>query len=120
MAQSVKPPTPAQVIISRFTDSSPASGSVLTAQSLELDSDSVSLSLFVPPLLTFCLPLSLSPSPSLSLSKVNIKKNCLIKINKQFTREISTVLDMMRTITIRLFGPNNLVIETLRYFLGAK
>ena len=41
MAQSVKPPTSAQVMISRSVSSSPASGSVLTAQSLEPVSDSV-------------------------------------------------------------------------------
>ena len=45
MAQSVRHPTSAQVTISRFVGSSPASGSVLTAQSLEpaADSDSPSL-----------------------------------------------------------------------------
>ena len=35
VAQSVKHPTSAQVMISQFVSSSPASGSVLTAQSLE-------------------------------------------------------------------------------------
>ena len=45
MAQSVKRPTSAQVMISRSVSSSPAWGSVLTAQSLEPVSDSVSLSL---------------------------------------------------------------------------
>ena len=49
MAQSVGRPTSAQVWISRFVSSSPTSGSVLTAQSLEPPSDSVSLS-FCPPL----------------------------------------------------------------------
>ena len=61
MAQSVKRPTSAQVMISRSVSSSPASGSVLTAQSLEPVSDSVSP--------------SLRPSPihalSLSVSKIN-------------------------------------------------
>ena len=38
--------------------SSPASGSVLAAQSLELVSDSVSPSLSAPPLLTLCLSLN--------------------------------------------------------------
>ena len=61
VAQSVKHPTLAQVIISRSVSSSPASGSVLTAQSLEPVSDSVSL--------------SLCPSPvhalSLSVPKIN-------------------------------------------------
>ena len=51
MAQSVKRPTPAQVMISRFMSFTPASGSVLTAQSLEPALDSVSPSLSVlPPL----------------------------------------------------------------------
>ena len=69
MAQSVKHPTSAQVMISRFVGSSSASGSVLTAQSLEPDSDSVS----APPLPVLCLSLSLS----LSLSKMNnLKKLC--------------------------------------------
>ena len=53
MAQSVKCTTSAQVTISRFVGSSPASGSVLTAQSLEPASDSVSPSLSAPPLLVF-------------------------------------------------------------------
>ena len=55
MAQSVKHPTSAQVMISRSVSSSPASGSVLTAQSLEPVSDSVSSSLSDPPLLVLCL-----------------------------------------------------------------
>ena len=42
VAQSVERPTSAQVTIPRFVGSSPASGSVLTAQSLEPVSDSVS------------------------------------------------------------------------------
>ena len=41
-AQSVKHPTLAQVTISELVSSSPALGSVLTAQSLEPASDSVS------------------------------------------------------------------------------
>ena len=41
MAQSVKYPTSAQVMISQSMSSSPVSGSVLTAQSLESASDSV-------------------------------------------------------------------------------
>ena len=44
-AQLVKHPTSAQVMISRSVGSSPASGSVLTAQNLEPVSDSVSSSL---------------------------------------------------------------------------
>ena len=45
VAQSVKQPTSAQVMISRSVSSSPTSGSVLTAQSPEPVSDSVSPSL---------------------------------------------------------------------------
>ena len=45
VAQSVERPTWAQVMISRFVGSSPASGSVLTVQRLEPASDSVSPSL---------------------------------------------------------------------------
>ena len=48
VAQSVKRPTLAQVMISWFAGSSPALGSVLTARSLEPASDSVSSSLSVP------------------------------------------------------------------------
>ena len=70
VAQSVKHLTSAQVMILWFMSSSPALGSVLTAQSLEPASDSVS-------------PLSLCPSPahavflSLCLTKINkmLKKN---------------------------------------------
>ena len=71
MAQLVERPTLARVMISRFVSSSPASGSVLTAQSLEPASDFVSPSLSAPPLLMLCLSVSLSLS--LSLSKINIK-----------------------------------------------
>ena len=55
VAQSAKHPTSAQVMISRSVSSSPASGSVLTAQSLELASDSVSPSLSAPPQFMLCL-----------------------------------------------------------------
>ena len=71
MAQSVKRPTSAQVMISWFMSSSPMSGSVLTAQSLEPASD-------------LCIPLSLCPSPAHTLSlplsqkKINIKKFFLV------------------------------------------
>ena len=57
--QSVKRPTSAQVMISQFVSSSPTSGSVLTAQSLEPPSDPVSPSLSVPsPAHVLSLPLS--------------------------------------------------------------
>ena len=58
VAHSVERPTSAQVMISRFVGSSPASGSVLTARSLEPALDSVSPSLSAPPPLMLCLPLS--------------------------------------------------------------
>ena len=60
MAQSVKHPTLAQVMISQLVSLILASGSVLTAQSLEPASDSVSPSLSAPPLLMLCLSLCLS------------------------------------------------------------
>ena len=56
--QSVRHPTSAQVVISQFVSLSPASGSVLTTQSLEPASDSVSPSLSAPPLLVLSLSLS--------------------------------------------------------------
>ena len=59
VAQSVGHPTSAQVMISRFMGSSPTSGYVLTAQSLQPVLDSVSPSLCVPPLMALCLFLAL-------------------------------------------------------------
>ena len=53
VAQSVKDPTLAQVVISWFVSSSPVSGSVLTVQIL-------CLPLSAPPLLVLCLSVSLS------------------------------------------------------------
>ena len=67
-AQLVKRPTSAQVMISWSVGSSPASGSVLTARTLEPTSDSVSPSLSLPLPCSFSLALSLPPS------KINIKK----------------------------------------------
>ena len=63
VAQSVKRPTSAQVMVSWFVSSNPMLGSMLSAQSL----------LWI---LSLCLSLSLSPSTTyvLSLSKTNIKK----------------------------------------------
>ena len=60
VAQSVEHLTSAQVMVSRFMGSSPTSGSVPTAWSLEPVSDSVSSSLSVSasPLLTLCQSLS--------------------------------------------------------------
>ena len=58
VAQSVGRLTSAQIMISQSVGLSPASGSVLTAQSLEPASDSVSPSLSAAPLLVFCLSVS--------------------------------------------------------------
>ena len=55
MGGSVERPTSPQVMISRLMSLSPASDSVLTAQSLEPASDSASPSLCAPPLLVLCL-----------------------------------------------------------------
>ena len=57
VAQLVERPTLAQVMISQFVSSSPASGSVLIAQSLEPALDSGSPSVTGPPLLMLCLSL---------------------------------------------------------------
>ena len=65
MAQWVKHPTSAQVMISRFVSSSPTSGSVWTAQSLEPASG------YVSPPLSLCPSLIRTLSLSLSLSKIN-------------------------------------------------
>ena len=67
VAQSVGRPTTAQVMISRSVNSSPASGSVLAARSLEPASDSVSPSLSLP------LPCSLS------VSKINKHEKNVLK-----------------------------------------
>ena len=66
VAQSVECPTSAQVMISHSVGSSPTSGSVLTAQSLEPVSDPVSPSLSAPPPPVLCRSL----------------KNKQLKINK--------------------------------------
>ena len=55
VAQSVKHPTSAQVMISQSMSSSSAFGSVLTAWSLEPALDSVSPSLSAPPPFVLCL-----------------------------------------------------------------
>ena len=96
MAQSVKCPTLARVMISRLMGLSPLSGSVVTAQSLEPASYSVSPPLLrLSPLFTlcefepclglcgdssepgayfgFCVSLSLCPSPTRALS-LSLKK----------------------------------------------
>ena len=59
VAQSVKHPTSAQVMISWLVSSSPTLGSGLMVQSLDPASDSVSPSLSAPPLLSLALSLPL-------------------------------------------------------------
>ena len=69
MAQSVKRPTSAQVMILWFMGSSPVWGSVLTAQSLEL------LQIFSPSLSLCPSPIhALSLFPSLSKINKHLKK----------------------------------------------
>ena len=73
MVQSVKRLTSAQVVISWFVGLSPTSGSVLTPQSLESASDSLSPSLSAPPLLTllsFCLSVHLFLKNKQTLKKI--------------------------------------------------
>ena len=60
VAQLVKCPTSAQVMVSWFMNSNLTSGSVLTAQSRKPPSDSVSPPLSAPSMLMFCLSLSLN------------------------------------------------------------
>ena len=73
MAQLVEHPTSAQAMILQFMRSSPKSGSVLTAQSLEPASDSVYVSLSVLP------QLALSLSKNKHFFKFN-EKCCLVNI----------------------------------------
>ena len=60
VAQSVKCSTSAQVMISWSVGLTPTSGSVLTPQSLDPISDSVSPSISAPPPFALCLSVSLS------------------------------------------------------------
>ena len=87
MAQSVESLTAARALVSQLVSSSPALGSVLTAQSLELASDSVSLSCSAPPLLMLSVCLSLS----LSLSLKNKEFEFLDKFKSLF-RQISQLV----------------------------
>ena len=73
VAQSVEHLTSAQIMISWSGSLSPAWGSVLTAQSLEPALDSVSPSLFAPPLLMLCLSLSQKYIKTLKKKKKRIR-----------------------------------------------
>ena len=83
VAQSVKHLTLAQVMNSEFMSSSPALGSMLTAQSLEPASDSVSPS----------LSLSLPCSCSVSLKN----KSTLNKLKKKKKEYLPDSMKMCRT-----------------------
>ena len=76
VAQSVERPTSAWVMISQFVSLSPALDSVLTAQSLEPASNSVSPSLSASPLLMLCL----------SVKNKHLKKMFFFKVRRS-TRE---------------------------------
>ena len=71
VAPLVKHPTSAQVMISWFVGLSPASGSVLTARSLQPASDSVCVSLSAPR--AHSLSLSLKNTQTLKKMKSNLK-----------------------------------------------
>ena len=110
VAQSVEPPTSAQVMISQLVSSSPALGSVLTAQSLEPTSDSVSPSPSALPLLTLCLSLSLKNKHI--IKKLKWKAN--ISIGDSFrqsglrTTDLLSLTDQNQLIgTVGLFGDND-------------
>ena len=77
LAQPVKQWTSAQVTISQFTSSSPASGSVLAVQTLEPASDAVCSSLSAPSLCS----LSLSKINK-HLKKLNGKESCNVVSKK--------------------------------------
>ena len=87
----VERPTSAQAMISQFVSSSPASGSVLTAQRLEPASHSESPTLSAPPLLAFSVSVSVSLSLSLSVSKINsiLKKKKIMCVYVAGGRDIS-------------------------------
>ena len=90
MAQSVKPPTLAYVMISRFVSLSSTLGSVLTAWSLEPALD------FVSPPLSALLPLVCSVF--LCLSKINkCKKKNLKKHGKDWWKIAASLSELRRT-----------------------
>ena len=99
VAQSVERLTSAQVLISPFVSLSLASVSVLTAQSLEPASRSVS------PFLSAPSPLTLS----VSLSKINSKKKKKKIINSQLEEEVveekTVVLRICQKVLQGAFGP---------------
>ena len=96
VALSVKCSTSARVMISQLVSSSPASGSVWTARSLEPALNSLS------PSLSASSPLSLF----LSLSKINIKKKkewlCQMSCHAPLKKEINMVWPMSTSCQVRI------------------
>ena len=99
--------TSAQVMILWFVSSSPASGSMLTAWSLEPALDSVSPSVFAPPLLVF----------SLSLSKINKhfkkSKNGGAWVAQSVKRPISTQVTILRSVSSSPVSGSGLMAQSL-------
>ena len=81
MAQLVEHPTSAWVTISLSVGSSPVSGSVLTAQSLEPLLDSVSPSFSAPPPLMLCVSLSIINKKETQNTKDKNESTNLLFIN---------------------------------------
>ena len=98
-AQSAGRPTLAQVMISWFLSSSPMSGSVLTAQSLEPVSDSVFLPLSLP---LPCLTLSLACA--LSLKNKHFLNHMIVAIDAEKAFDKIQHPFMIKTLQIRNRG----------------
>ena len=86
----VKCPTSAQVMISWFTGSSPESGSVLMAQSLQPASDSVSPSLSAPP-----LPPKIKHLKTIFLTKISYRGAWVAQSVKLPTLDFGSGHDLM-------------------------
>ena len=108
-SQSVEQPTLAQVMISRSMSSSPVSGSVLTARSLDPASDPVPPSLSVPPPLMLCL----------SLPKINTQKK-LKKHTHTHTHDIwgTWMAQLVRQPTLDLGSGHDLAVGETEPRLG--
>ena len=88
MAQLVKHPTLAQVMISQFVGSSPVSGSVLAARSLEPASDSGSPSLSAPPQPSLCLSQNECTLKKFKKNKRNTYKKHVVKTGKEKEKHV--------------------------------
>ena len=109
MAQSVEPPTSAQVTISRSVSSSPTSGSGLTGQSLEPASDSTS------PSLSLTLPRSLSVSVSLSKININDCAVVYIEVVERGIRERLVYGDLLLDFNILLNLSSGQYLDVIQY-----